>query len=264
MAGPVYMARSVWTALLDSIRAKGGTSAPMTAAQAKAAVEAIETGDGGTSVNDVLSDMAKKQLTGDIVLDASVTAAPNSYFMSGQGITSFRADGLKSLNSYTFLNCSLLKTIKLPALENLYAVQCFSGCTSLEMACFPKLGTGNTGYFYSATFMGCSKLEVVDLNVLGTNTLGIGSNDFRDCASLNTLILRKSDAICPLGNVNCFQGSPFASGGSGGTVYVPQALISTYQSATNWSTLYSAGTVTFAPIEGSIYETQYADGTPVT
>lgn len=47
MADLVYMARSAWTALLDSIRAKGGTSAPMTAAQAKAAVEDIETGGGG-------------------------------------------------------------------------------------------------------------------------------------------------------------------------------------------------------------------------
>lgn len=56
MADLVYMARSAWTALLDSIRAKGGTSAPMTADQAKAAVEAIETGGGGTEeapLNDV-------------------------------------------------------------------------------------------------------------------------------------------------------------------------------------------------------------------
>ena len=47
MADLVYMARSAWTALLDSIRSKGGTSALMAAAQAKAAVEAIETGGGG-------------------------------------------------------------------------------------------------------------------------------------------------------------------------------------------------------------------------
>lgn len=47
MADLIYMAKTKWTALLDSIRAKGGTSALMTADQAKAAVEAIPTGGGG-------------------------------------------------------------------------------------------------------------------------------------------------------------------------------------------------------------------------
>lgn len=37
------------------------------------------------------------------------------------------------------------------------------------------------------------------------------------------------------------------------TIWVPQALVESYKTATNWSTLYDAG-VTFAPIEGSIYE----------
>lgn len=37
------------------------------------------------------------------------------------------------------------------------------------------------------------------------------------------------------------------------TIFVPSALVSDYQTATNWATLYNAG-VTFAPIEGSIYD----------
>ena len=47
MADLIYMAKSKWRELLDTIRTKGGTSAPMTADQAIAAVEAIETGGGG-------------------------------------------------------------------------------------------------------------------------------------------------------------------------------------------------------------------------
>ena len=39
-----------------------------------------------------------------------------------------------------------------------------------------------------------------------------------------------------------------------GTVYVPSDLISSYQTATNWKTLYDGGTVTFEAIEGSDYE----------
>lgn len=47
MADLIYMAKSKWTALLDAIRTKGGTSASMTVDQAKAAVDAIQTGGGG-------------------------------------------------------------------------------------------------------------------------------------------------------------------------------------------------------------------------
>lgn len=47
MADLIYMAKSKWRELLDTIRAKGGTSASMTADQAIAAVEAIPSGGGG-------------------------------------------------------------------------------------------------------------------------------------------------------------------------------------------------------------------------
>lgn len=47
MADLIYMAKSKWRELLDTIRTKGGTSAPMTADQAIAAVEAIPSGGGG-------------------------------------------------------------------------------------------------------------------------------------------------------------------------------------------------------------------------
>lgn len=48
MADLIYMAKSKWRELLDTIRTKGGTSAPMTADQAIAAVEAIPSGGGDT------------------------------------------------------------------------------------------------------------------------------------------------------------------------------------------------------------------------
>ena len=47
------------------------------------------------------------------------------------------------------------------------------------------------------------------------------------------------------------------------TVYVPSALLSQYQAATNWAVGFANNSNMFQPIEGSIYETQYADGTPI-
>lgn len=47
MANIVYMAKSAWTGLLDTIRSKAGVTGNMTVSQAATAVENIETGGGG-------------------------------------------------------------------------------------------------------------------------------------------------------------------------------------------------------------------------
>ena len=242
--------------IVDTLDTAGGTVRTITGAV-----------ENPVTYSDMVNAFAKKEISGDIVLDSSVTQFPSNSFMEGLPITSFRADGITSLKNYSFLDCSLLESISFPNLISLYAVQCFRNCTSLRMACFPKLGGSQTqgiGYFYTSTFMGCTSLEIADLNVLGTSNRGLNVSEFSGCTSFNTLILRKSDAICPLGNINVFTNSPFDSGGTGGTLYVPSALISTYQSATNWSTILGYANNQILAIEGSIYETQYADGTPIT
>lgn len=253
------------TAVADAIRTKGGTSTALAFPSGFVnAIDAIETGGGSSSYSDMVNAFAKKEISGDIVLDSSVTGFPHQYFMQEQPITSFRGDGIVRLENYSFARCTALTSIHFPSLTVLYAAQCFIGCSALTMACFPKLGTGSTKYFYSSTFMNCSSLQIADLGVLGETSRGLNSQEFKGCSNLKTLILRKSDGICPLGNINCFQSSAFDSTGTGGTLYVPQAQIANYQAATNWSTILGYANNQILPIEGSIYETQYADGTPIT
>lgn len=81
--------------------------------------------------------------------------------------------------------------------------------------------------------------------------------------TIDTLILRAS-TVRKIGHINVFNQTPFALSGTGGTLYVPQALISAYQAATNWSTILGYANNKILPIEGSIYENAYADGTPIT
>lgn len=82
------------------------------------------------------------------------------------------------------------------------------------------------------------------------------------CSSCDTIILRNNVVV----DLRALNGLPakYQSSGSGGVVYVPQALISEYQAATNWSTILGYANNQILPIEGSIYENQYADGTPIT
>lgn len=100
----------------------------------------------------------------------------------------------------------------------------------------------------------------------------IGLQWFASDTSLDTIIIRNANAVTPLANISAFNGTKFASGGAGGTIYIPKAMYDhlgdnsslDYKAATNWATVNGYGTITWAQIEGSIYETQYADGTPIT
>lgn len=70
MADLIYMAKSKWRELLDTIRTKGGTSASMTADQAIAAVEAIPSGGGSTlPLSGNLAIMPRGSVSGNVVLD---------------------------------------------------------------------------------------------------------------------------------------------------------------------------------------------------
>lgn len=101
---------------------------------------------------------------------------------------------------------------------------------------------------YNGSLRNCRQLRVVDC---GKST-SLGSAIFRDCHALRKLILRKSDAICTLGNVNTFQNNPFQGYGSlDGVVYCPNSLIGTYEQATNWASLLATS---FRAVENTRYE----------
>lgn len=79
-------------------------------------------------------------------------------------------------------------------------------------------------------------------------------NCFYGCTSLKDLVILRPDGIQSLNNINAFASTPFASNGSGGTLWVPQNLISAYQAATNWSTIIGYTNNQIKQIEGSIWE----------
>lgn len=121
---------------------------------------------------------------------------------------------------------------------------------------------------YASAFESCTGVTVVDY--VPQNNFLSRNNTLKGCSSLNTLILRKT-SISAMSNINTLAGTPFASGGTGGTIYIPKSLYdhlgdgtsSDYKAATNWSTYEGYGTITWAKIEGSIYENAYADGTSI-
>lgn len=179
-----------------------------------------------------------------------------SYCFYQSSIESFSAPNFTRLNGdHFFENCTKLTSVSLPNAVDIHA-NTFQNATSLELIALPSLLT-----LYTSVFQGCSKLHTIDLGQM-TNGM-IRNSTFSGCSKLTTLIIRKTDSPCTLSYTTAFNNTPYANEGSGGEIYVPSSLVDDYKNATNWSVLNEYGTITWKSIEGSIYETQYADGTPV-
>lgn len=205
-------------------------------------------GGGGTELYDFI-DNTLTELIDD---DGNATTVTEYGCYKKTALTKIRLQGCASLGTYAFNGCSNVATIVLPS---------FSGnLTNRE-------------------FQGCSSLKAIDLG--GGNKINFsGQNNppWLNDAQFDTLIIRKTDSIMALsplaGTAYTFNGTPFASSGSGGTLYVPSALVNTYKTATNWATWFaddgshnnqvlsieSTHTDPNAPIDLTLY---YADGTPI-
>ena len=179
-------------------------------------------------------------------------------FNGCSGITEINASGNITLTAKNcFAYCTGLTDIYIGSKGLTSGTNMFSYCSNLETARFPYHAldaNGNemwagTSQMGNGMFRNDSKLTLVDYG----HANGQFADCFMGCTALRTLILRRIDSVC---GINAW--STKAMGGiydnpTESTIYVPQALISSYQSATNWSTGYAAG-LTFLPIEGSEYE----------
>ena len=155
------------------------------------------------------------------------------------------------IGGFAFKGCTSLVNVHLPAFRTATERCIFSGCSSLQRITLPSLIDTKDAYMMSTggMFGNCTSLEEVDFGSLTR----LGDRCFRACSSLTKLIIRSS-TVSNLSNVNAFDLSPFSADGSGGTLYVPQNLISQYEQATNWSVILAYPNNQILPIEGSPYE----------
>lgn len=142
-------------------------------------------------------------------------------------ITSFSSTSVKTLNAYCF-NATPIQECNTPNVETIIGGSNFASCTSLKKIYFPK----TIGTIGAAAFQGCISLEYA---CLGTVDI-IGSGIFNGCTNLTTVVLTKT-SVTTLNNVNVFSNTPIEKGT--GYIYVPDDLVESYKTATNWSTFSS-------------------------
>lgn len=235
--------------IAEAIRTKNGESTQYKIADMAQAILDIPSG-GGSSV---LAAFIQRTISGDFVNEDVTTVGHDAF----NGCTSLSSISLPNCVTVEIrgLNGTSASAIYIPKVKDVIANGCFAYNTNLLRIALPSL-TKNVG---QNCLQGCSKLQACDL---GATTPGLNQTVFSGCSVLSTLVLRRA-SVTALSHTNVFTNTPFASDKSGGTLYVPQALISDYQNATNWSIILGYANNHILPIEGSIYETQYADGTPI-
>lgn len=196
----------------------------------------------------VLADyaFAGKPITSFEAAEISSVTGGSRAFAGCKQLVSFKCDSMVIAPGFVFEGCTALKNVDIKPIDNNYGVNYgtgfFNGCTSLEEITL----YGNTG---QSMVGGCTALKKVDMhkgNLAGYVT-------FSNCSALKTLILRQTE-IHTLRGPDVFNGTPFANGGTGGTIYVPEALIASYKTAAQWSIVDGYGTITWKAIEGSEYD----------
>ena len=237
-----------------------------------------------------------------VVMGTATTLRPYTFrgntsitSFSGANITDTKGDGYGAgAESHTFQNCTNLVSASLPKVKDLYHTDyIFSGCTKLQtcemdwmnmtrlgtgvfQGCsalqktsfvLPKLASNVYGYFISAN----PNLTAFDIGSASINmgNYNVSANAFNGDSNLSIFVIRCTNRVYSLANVSAFTNTPFANGKAGGTLYVPNSLIASYQSATNWVTILGYANNQIKSIESTATDpdapidltTHYIDGT---
>lgn len=251
------------TSVANAIRTKGGTSGQLAfPAGFVSAVQAIPTGVTPTGTKQI-SITANGTTTEDVTNYASVEITVNVP-SAGDYVAADWLDLTKPVGR-------IESDVEPTQYSHYYIIRGRTKITSVFLTKATQIADSMFAYAACKYIIGpkVTTIRASSMNynssLLGVDLLGgtLTQSTFYNDSKLATIVLRKT-TLCALSNINVFTGTPFASGKSGGTLYVPQDLIASYQAATNWSTILGYADNQILPIEGSTYETQYVDGTPIT
>lgn len=151
----------------------------------------------------------------------NITFIPDGTFDSCSSLIRVETENITSVGTYAFTSCSSLKDIDLSNTTSIGA-HAFNGCLALGNVNLKKVENLATN-----AFINCSSMTLVELE----NIKSIDSTAFAYCQNLTTIICRTSTPPTLGANVfhltnNC-------------PIYVPDASVDAYKSATNWSSYAS-------------------------
>lgn len=264
------MTKTAWTALLDAIRTKAGTTGKLTASSAKTAVDSIQTGSGGSSY-DYPVTVLERTKTNPTLDPAATKIAPYCF----QWYTTLNIgelpDTITEIGTASFASCAALAWKKLPAHLKTIGDSAFTGCGSLAISSIPDSVTdiGNTAFSQcisittmhipasvthcgwsvfegltslesltidasftmdSWSFSQCEKLAKITIN----GNLTMSGDAITHTAETGALIIRYTGGVITMSS-SLSTASSSHIGSATFPVYVSDALVSDYKQATNWA-----------------------------
>lgn len=239
------------TPLTDAINALTTYSNTVTGASDTTLSDAVATLAAGYGGGSSLEDSIIDGTIGGTYENSNVTKLQFAIFRGNANLEHLKFPNITSINSQVCMNTAKLITFSAVNATTVGG-DAFRSCSKLETLTIPKVND-----LIASFARDCPLLATADVD--GGILRG---SAFANDASLTKVILRHA-TVPNLVSTAAFDGTPFASGGSGGTFYVPSTLINSYRTTGNWVTILGYAHNSIQAIEGSQYENYYADGTPI-
>lgn len=199
--------------------------------------------DAGESSSNNLDAFITREI-GGVYTNDRITKVGHYGFGGCENLTSINLPNVVTVGDSGFYNCKLLKNVFLPKLTTLGNNGFNStGLESINLPLCNKIGSSSFSYTkqlvsvilpLAASIPGfCfdySSVQKIDTS----SVTSIAAYAFGNAQQLDTLILRNS-SVCTLANsTNTFTNTKIAAGT--GYIYVPDNLVDSYKTATNWVT----------------------------
>lgn len=218
-----------------------------------------KTGGGGTPVEKglIMSEYNSdgKPIKGEII---GMTEIPNNLFYSSFGNSGYFneigknltiSNNLTKIGTNGFYGCTTIYWSEIPDSIIELGSSCFYNCMNLTLSKLPDSITKIGG----SAFYGCKKItineipesitqidnssfydcdSITEMTIKGNITY-VGSSAFQSCGVLTKIVIPNITSV-PYGGLTMFSSTPIASGT--GYIYVPDDLVDSFKSATNWST----------------------------
>ena len=157
----------------------------------------------------------------------SVTSIGGSAFYSCFSLTQINIpDGITSIETSAFRSCYSLTQIRIPDSVASIGINAFQSCYSLTQIRIPDSVTSIMNYAFNSCY------SLTQINIPDGVT-SIGNSAFQSCKTLCDILLESKPT---LSNTNAFDGLPSIY-----RIYVPRSDLSWFETATNWSTIYTQG-----------------------
>ena len=228
----------------NRIRNKTGGTDQIAWDSAKGFGDAVDAITGGGADHSAEDAILTRSISGAYSNDR-ITTVGACAFLGCQALTAIDLPNVTQVKRNAFEACNHLQTINLPKVTEFDRDVFVS--SAIQQADFPLVTTIGDRCFYMAKNLISANLPLVTslpidsfrLSTIRTADFSAVTNinrtAFTDCTSLETLIIR-TPSVCVISDISvALRGSKIASGT--GYIYVPDNLVDSYKTATNWVAL---------------------------